>query len=143
MWKKETSIIIQGASIHELWNAHADIANWPKWQKDIAWTKVETEIKKGTKFTIKPKGAFKVNLEITQFDKPKQFTDISYLPLAKMYTTTKMKETVDGVEINLEIKIEGLLTFLWKNLIAKDILSGHLTQNENMVKYIKSLKHEN
>ena len=140
MYQSEKTIIIKGANINELWEAHSDIKNWPKWQADIAWTKVDSKIKKGTQFILKPKSGPKAKLEIITFDKPKEFTDVSYLPMAKMYTTTKMRETKDGVEIKLEIKMEGLLTFLWKNVIAKDIIKGHQKQNENMVNYIKSLK---
>ena len=138
MYTNEKTIIIKGASINDLWDAHADVKNWAKWQDDIAWTKVEGQIAKGSKFTIKPKGGPKVNLEILTFDKPAQFTDVSYLPLCKMFTTTKMREVENGVEIKLEIEMKGLLTFMWKNIVAKDIINGHLAQNENMVNYINS-----
>ena len=144
MWKKEKTIVIKGATIEELWDAHTDIKNWAKWQEDITWTKVENDnVEKGTKFTIKPKGGPKVNLEIITFNKPKQFTDVSYLPLAKMYTSTYMENTKDGVAIKLVIEMKGLLSFLWKNVIAKNIISGHLQQNENMVNYIHTLKNGN
>ncbi len=144
MYKKEKIITIKGATIEELWDTHADIKNWAKWQQDISWTKVESDIvKKGTKFSLKPKNGLKVNLEIITFNKPKQFTDVSYLPLAKMYTSTFMENTKDGVAIKLVIEMKGFLTFLWKNVIAKDIISGHLQQNKNMVDYINSLKNGN
>ena len=140
MYKNEKTIVIKGASINDLWDAHSDVKNWAKWQDDIEWTKVEDQIAKGTKFTIKPKSGPKVNLEILTFDKPAQFTDVSYLPLCKMFTTTKMKEVEDGVEIKLEIEMKGLLTFVWKNIVAKGIIDGHLAQNESMVNYINSSK---
>ena len=143
MYKKEKTIIIKGATINELWEAHSDVKNWSKWQDDIEWTKVEGEVKKGTKFIIKPKGGFKVKLEILTFNKPEQFTDVSYLPFCKMFTTTKMREVDNGVEIKLEIEMKGLLTFLWKRIIAKDIINGHLEQNKSMVSYINSSKNEN
>ena len=72
------TIIIKGATINQLWDAHSDIANWAQWQDKIEWTKVEGKISKGSKFTIKPKSGPKVNLEVLTYDKPKQFTDISY-----------------------------------------------------------------
>ena len=138
MWEKEKTIIIKGATIHQLWDTHSDVAHWSKWQKDIEWTKVNGEIKKGAKFTIKPKSGPKVNLEVITFDKPYTFTDVSYLPMTKMYTTTSMKEVNDGVEIKLQIKMTGWLTFLWKNVVAKDIIKGHQAQNEAMVKFINT-----
>ena len=140
MWEKEKTIIIKGATIQQLWDTHSDIANWSKWQNDIEWTKVNGKVQKGTKFTIKPKKGPKVNLEIITFEKPNTFTDVSYLPLAKMYTTTHMREVEDGVEIKLHIKMKGLLTFLWKNVVAKDIINGHQKQNEDMVVYINKYK---
>ena len=142
MWKKETTIKLKGVRINALWNAHTDVANWAKWQKQIEWTKTDGTMQKGAKFTIKPKGAPKVKLEVMTFDKPRQFTDLSYLPLAKMYTTTLMEETEKGVSIQLRIEMKGILTFLWKRLVAKDILEGHLQQNKDMVRYIQSLENE-
>ena len=142
MWKETKIIKIKGAIINELWNTHSDVSNWANWQENIEWTKVKGKIEKGTTFVIKPKGAPKVKLEIITFDKPSIFTDISYLPLAKMKTTTKMKTIGEEVEIILEIEMTGLLTFLWKKAIAKDILEGHLKQNEDMVKYIISNRNE-
>lgn len=138
MYKIEKTIIIKGATINELWEAHADIESWPKWQDAIVWTRVEGEIEKGTKFTIKPKSGPKVNLEIITFNKPEQFTDVSYLPFCQMLTTTKMKYVVDGIEIKLEIEMNGLLTFLWKNVVAKKIINSHLEQNQSMIDYIKA-----
>lgn len=136
MFQEEKIITVQGASINELWDTHSDVANWAKWQKDIEWTKVEGEVRNGTKFTIKPKSGPKVDLEVVNFDKLTEFTDVSYLPMAKMYTTTTMKEVENGVEIKLTIVMKGLLTFLWKNLVAKGILKGHEQQNLDMVEYI-------
>lgn len=138
MFREERTIIIAEAGMDELWETHSDVKNWPKWQENIEWTKVEGKIEKGTKFTIKPKGSAKVNLEVLVFDKPSQFTDVSYLPLCKMFTTTKMREVQNGVEVKLIVEMKGLLTFLWKNIVAKGVLNGHLHQYESMVKYIRS-----
>lgn len=138
MYINKKTIVVSGVTINELWCAHADINNWAKWQKEIEWTKVEGEVGKGTKFLIKPKGSPKVKLQILTFNKPYQFTDVSMLPFCKMYTTTKMFEVANGIEITLEIKMRGMLTFLWKNLIAEKILAAHQEQNENMIDYIKN-----
>lgn len=142
MWKATKTIQIKGATMNELWDAHSDVANWSKWQQSIDWTKVDGKIKKGSLFVIKPKSGPKVKLEVITYDKPSKFTDLSYLPLCKMYTTTKMRKVDDGVEITLDIEMKGLLTFLWKKVIARDIINGHLKQNEDMVNYIKSTRNE-
>lgn len=49
-------------------------------------------------------------------------------------------ETKNGTEIKVAIELKGILSFLWKNIVAKDIIEGHQKQYDNMVNYIKSSK---
>lgn len=137
MFKGEKTIVVSGVSITELWDAHSDVANWSKWQKNVEWVKISEEVKEGTWFEMKPQGAPSVKLKIIEFDKPKRFVDISHLPLTKMKVATLMQQVENGVEIKLVIEMDGFLTFLWKNKIAKVILANHRAQNEAMIKYIK------
>jgi len=140
MFREEKTIIVQGATIDELWNAHSDVANWEKWQDDIEWVKVAGEIQKGTTFEMKPTGGPKVKLEVLTFDKPSLFKDVSHLPFADMEVATYMQEIADGVEVKLVIEMRGFLTFIWKKVVAKVILDGHQAQYDAMLTYIKTAK---
>lgn len=140
MYKATETIIVKGATIDALWNAHSDVANWDKWQEHIEWVNVSGEIKAGTSFEMKPKGGKAVKLDILIFDKPYLFKDVSHLPLADMEVATYMKEVAEGVSVKLEVKMTGLLTFLWKNVVAKKIIAGHKAQYDAMVSYIKANK---
>jgi len=138
MYKATKTILVKDATINVLWDAHSDVANWSKWQEHIEWIKVSGEVKAGTSFEMKPKGGKAVKLAILNFDKPYLFKDVSHLPLADMEVATYMEEVPDGVSVKLEIKMTGLLTFLWKNVVAKKIITGHEAQYKAMVSYIKA-----
>lgn len=138
MWQEKKTITVNEVSIEALWNTHSDIKNWAKWQEDIDHIKINSEVKVGTKFILKPKGGPAVELEILKYNKPFEFVDSTKFPLAKMFTSTFMKETKNGIEVTLDIKMKGILGFLWKNIVAKKILEGHQKQYNAMVKYIKS-----
>jgi hypothetical protein len=138
MFKGEKTIIVKGATIDELWQAHSDVANWAAWQDDIEWVKIEGKAQQGASFEMKPAGGPKVKLEILTFDKPSLFKDVSHLPFANMEVSTYMQEVTDGVEVKLIIEMRGFLTFIWKKVVAKAILEGHQKQYDAMEVYIKS-----
>ncbi len=139
MWKHQSLVTLKDVSVDELWDAHADIAHWAEWQDDIEWTEIEGEVKQGAIFYLKPKGGFKVMLKILSYNKPSQWTDVSYLPLAKMYATTRMHVSTEGIIVVLEVEIKGLLTFLWKSVIGNGLINSHAQQNEKMVEFIRKI----
>jgi len=127
MWKVSKTIALQGATINELWDAHADVANWAKWHPDMEFTIIDGPAQVGTIFYIKPGSGPKTKLKVTRYEKPYVWTDVAFLPLAKMHTTTYMKEVEGGVEVRLEIKMKGIMTFLWKKIIGQRQLNVRST----------------
>ncbi len=51
--KKE---ILINAPIVVVWKIQSDINNWPKWQKDVSFAKLEGDLQKGTSFRWKAMG---------------------------------------------------------------------------------------
>lgn len=51
--KKETLI---NAPIGRVWEIQSNINNWPKWQKEVSFAKLQGELKKGTTFKWKAMG---------------------------------------------------------------------------------------
>jgi len=51
--KKETVI---NAPVHHVWKIQSDIDNWPKWQKEVSYAKLQGKLAKGTKFQWKAMG---------------------------------------------------------------------------------------
>ncbi|MEW6179936.1 MAG: SRPBCC family protein [Chloroflexota bacterium] len=44
------------APVEKVWQIQTDLENWPKWQSEIAYVKLEGDLKEGTTFRWKAKG---------------------------------------------------------------------------------------
>jgi hypothetical protein len=133
MWKGNATIITQKATIDQLWNTLTDIQNWNTWDHDIAWTSIEGPVKQGAEFYLKPKDGPKTKLHISEYTAPNVFSDVAYLPLAKMRTTHRFTQTEMGIEINIEVEVSGFLSFLWSRIIAQNQIKGAEQQTQNLI----------
>jgi len=131
--------IVENISKEDIFNKWSDIDNWHTFNDDIEYAKLEGEFKEGIFFTLGLKGGQKVKIELLKIEKNKSFTDLTKFPLAKMYGIHEVIEKDGKVEMKATIKIEGLLSFLWKKLVAQGVADklGHdmdrliaLIQNE-------------
>ena len=68
------------------------------------------------------------------------FTDLTKLPLAKMYDKHELISHGDHVELKSTISISGPLAFLWKHLIAKGIVASLPAQTENLLKKVRDVR---
>lgn len=139
MWHKSFSTETTQVSKEQIWTVLTNINKWNEWDNEIEWTELKGEIKLNSDFYLKPKGGPKVRLSITQLDKPNVFADVSHLPLAKMHTIHTLTQTPSGVKIQMDIKISGLLTFLWSKLIGQKQIDGGLHQTQKLIEKAKTV----
>ena len=133
MWSKSYSKTVKGLKADQVWKVWTDINQWHTWQSDIEYAKLEGEFKVGNTFLLKPKGGPRVNIEITRVEKNKVFVDLTRFPLAKMYGSHEFIIHGDELEIRTTMSIDGLLSFLWRKLVAEDVASGMKKQTENLI----------
>jgi hypothetical protein len=124
MWKRNHSITVTTVSKEQLWKLFADVNSWHTWDEGIEYTQMDGPFKKGTQFTLKPKGGPKVKVELTDVQEPWTFTDVTYFPLAKMYDAHVFEDTPNGLKITNTITVTGLLGFLWVKLVAQNIVAS-------------------
>ncbi len=139
MWHKSFSTVTKDVTKEQIWKVLTDINKWNEWDKDLEWTELKGEAKLNTNFFLKPKGGPKTKLTISQFDKPNVFADISHLPLAKMHTIHTFTQTSEGLKIQVDIKILGLLTFLWSKVIGQKQIDGGLHQTNQLIEKAKAI----
>lgn len=133
MWKGIATIITQKATINQLWNTLTDIQNWNTWDHDIAWTSIKGPVKQGAEFYLKPKDGPKTKLHVSEYTAPNVFSDVAHLPLAKMRTTHRFTQTEQGVKIDIEVEVTGLLSFVWSRIIAQNQIKGAEQQTQNLI----------
>jgi hypothetical protein len=137
MWAKSHSITTKEISSSELWAVYTDINNWHKWDDEIEYAKLEGEFAEGKFFELKPKGGPKVKIQIIKAIQNKQFKDLTKFPLAKMYGNHEFEETPEGLKVTVTMTVEGPLGFIWRKLVAEDIVKGLPEKFSEQVKYAK------
>lgn len=139
MWTKSHSIVTKEATKEQMWKLFADVNNWHKWDNGIDYAKMEGKFEKGNFFELKPKGNGKVKIELYETIENQKFIDLTKFPLAKMYGEHIFEEIPEGLKITTTMKVEGILGFLWRKIVAQDIVNGLPIEMVEQVKYASKL----
>lgn len=121
MWTKSHSVTTNEITKEQLWKLFADVNNWPTWDNGVEFAKLEGAFEKGNHFMFQPKGGPKLKIGIVEAIENKKFTDLTTFPLAKMYGEHTFEETGDGLKITTTMKVEGILGFFWRRIVAQKI----------------------
>ena len=137
MWTKSHSIVTKEVTKEQMWKLFADVNNWHIWDEGIEFAKMEGEFEKGNFFTLRPKGGPNVKVELLETVENKSFLDVTKFPLAKMFDNHTFEETPNGLKLTTTMKVEGLLGFVWRKMVAQKIVD---TLPEDMQQQIKTAK---
>lgn len=118
MWTTEHSLVTT-VSKEAIWKVWADVENWPTWDKEVEWCKLNGKFEAGTRYTLKPVGGPEVKAIIEKCQRLVEFVDISSLPLAKMTFAHEMADVAGGVKVTHRVTISGPLSFLFAQVIGK------------------------
>lgn len=125
MWHKTIQMEYAGITCEAVWAVLTDVANWHAWDPDIEFTEVDKPVGPNVDFYLKPKGGPKTRLTINRWEPPFCFGDVSHLPLGKMHTMHRLIPIETGIRVEMDIRVTGILAFLWSRVIAqKQIDSG-------------------
>jgi len=134
MWIKTHSVIAKNVTPEQIWAVWADINNRPAWDLDTEWAELKGPFKKRAVFRFKPKGGPKLSMTITEATPNVSFTDCYKCPLAKLYGIHSMKQTEEGLQITVSIKITGLLGFLLRKIIGEKVAAEVPAQTQELIK---------
>ena len=139
MWTRSHAIVTKDVTKEQMWKLFADVNNWHKWDKGIEYAKMTGKFEQGNWFELKPKGGPKVKIKLVETTENRSFTDFTQFPLAKMYGEHKFEETPNGLKITTTMTIKGPLAFLWRKIVAQDIVNGLPEEMPAQVKYASNL----
>lgn len=139
MWSKTYSKKVTGLELEHIWAVWADINNWHEWHDDIEYAKLSGEFAVGNKFILKPKNGPKVNIELIEVKPYTKFIDLTRFPLAKLYGIHDFIQNGDEIEIRTTMKIEGLLSFIWRKLVAEKVANNEEEQTNSLIKRVKQI----
>lgn len=138
MWSKTYSKRIRGVRAEKVWAVWTDVNQWHTWQPDIEYAKLDGEFKVGNIFKLKPKGGPGVSIEIVKVKTGQLFTDLTRFPGARMFGCHEFIAHGDELEIRTTMRIEGFLSFLWKKIVAENIVNGLAEQTEALIEKARS-----
>jgi hypothetical protein len=139
MWSKAYSQKVKGLSAEHLWEVWTDVNQWHTWQDDIEYAKLDGEFGAGKSFLFKPKNGSVISIELTEVEPHRNFTDVTRFPLAKMRDTHEIIEHGDELEVKTTVNINGLLSFVWRKLVAEEVANGLKVQTEKLIERAKNV----
>ncbi len=137
MWTKSHSIVTKEVTKEQMWKLLADVNQWHTWDNGVEFAKLEGAFEKGNHFMFQPKGGPTLKIEIVEAIENQNFTDFTKFPLAKMYGEHTLEETPNGLKITTTMKVEGILGFLWRKIVAQKIVDD---LPEDMLQQIQTAK---
>ncbi|HEU5048353.1 MAG TPA: hypothetical protein VFT64_10990 [Rickettsiales bacterium] len=139
MWSGSYSKKVIGLSAEEVWNVWTDVNQWHTWQDDIDLAEISGAFAVGNHFLFKPKGGPKFTIAITEVTVNRSFTDVTPFLLAKMYDSHELVMHPDGLEIKSTISVDGPFAFLWRKLVAENVVKGLEQQTDRLVQRVRSV----
>ena len=133
MWVKSYNKIYQGIKKEEIWRIWADVNNWPKWDNELEYCKMVNKFTESNQFILKPKGGPKVTITLSEVKPNEKFTDYCKFFGATMYDAHYLEETPEGLRIGSKITVTGPLSFIWVNLVAKNVANSVPKQMDALV----------
>ena len=131
---------VENISKEDIYNKWSDINNWHTFNDDIEYAKLDGEFKEGNFFTLGLKSGQKVKIQLLKIESNKSFTDLTKFPLAKMYGIHEIIENDGKVKIKATIKVEGILSFLWKKIVAQGVADKLGHDMDRLIKLIQDEK---
>jgi hypothetical protein len=138
MWVKSYSKVYPNINKENIWRAWADVNNWPLWDKELEYCKMDGDFTEGRQFILKPINGPKVKITLSEVVTNKKFTANCKFPGAIMHDTHELEETNHGLRITNTITVTGILGFIWIHLIAKKIANSAPKQMDTLVNLVRS-----
>lgn len=139
MWSKTYSQSVKGLSASQLWKVWTDVNQWHTWQDDIEYAKIDGDFAVGTIYKMKPKGAPEVSIELFKVEPKRLFVDLTRFPLATMYASHEFIDRGSDLEVKTTVSIEGVLSFIWRKLVAEGVANSLPDQTDKLIERAKNV----
>ena len=107
------------APAEKIWKIWTDVLHWTEWDSEIEYAKMDDKFQLGGTGVLKPKGGPKTRFKIIALQEGISFTDISFLPLTKLYFKHTITSLPDGgCSFTHRIEISGILSFLFSKILG-------------------------
>ncbi len=136
MWTKKYTKIYKDINKTQIWRHWADVNNWPKWDDELEYCRLQGPFAAGSQFILKPVGGPKVTITLSHVVENERFTDYCQFLGAQMVDDHLLEETDEGLRFTSTITVTGPLSFLWVWLVAKKVANSLPKNFDQLVKMV-------
>ena len=122
MWEKTYSTTTKAVTAAQMWRLFSDVNHWHNWDTQIEYAQMQGDFVQGNHFFIKVKKGPKVKIQLIETEANKRFVDLTKFPGARMTGEHRFEQTEAGLKITTTMRVTGPLGFLWRKLVAQDIV---------------------
>ncbi len=119
----------------QLFGAISDVANWPQWDDGIEAVILNGPANEGAEFALKPRGRASVKLKVETMVAPYRFTDIAYLPFARMKTEHAFIPMPEGTLVRSTVELRGPLARFWDRALRGTYAEGAARQTRHFLAF--------
>ena len=119
----EESIEISSTPQH-IFSIYKNVSNWYVWDKEIKESSLKGPFIKGSFGSLTPSKGPKSKIKLSEVEEDKSFTVESKLPFCVMHFEHHLISKGDTVLVTHKVRFKGLLSFVFRNIIGKQIKNG-------------------
>jgi hypothetical protein len=134
-WKRSYHAEYPDVSAEAIWQTWQDVNNWPLWHHNLESCTLEGPFQVGAQFIVQAKGAPRSKPTIIQIEKDHSFTDRIKFFGATMYNIHSTTPTKNGITITHTVLVQGVLSLIWINFVAKKIVGTAPLTTNTLVAY--------
>lgn len=139
MWSGSYSEVVKDIDVASIWAVVSDVDSWAAWD-DVEFATLHGAFATGSHFTFKPKGAPKaLTIELIDVVLMQRFTDLTRFPMARMTGKHEYFQRGNDVEIRVTMSIEGPMSWVWRKIVAENIVKDLPKQTAQLIKRCQTL----
>ena len=143
MWTRSYSTIVRNTSLEALWAVWSDVNQWHTWKDNIEFAKIEGAFETGNSFVFKPKGGPRLVLGLPEVNPNKNFIMVTSFFGATMRDNHELIAHADGIEVKTTITMDGILSWVWRKMVAEGVVAGLPSQTDAMIaRVLKIQQHQ-
>lgn len=133
-WRSSNTLSTK-AKPEAIWRRWADVAGWPEEDKNLEWARLEGDFAVGGRVVMKPKGAPKSMVVITEMIPGKSYATEGKLPLCNLGISHKVEINEQGLtSFTHTISFHGPLQGLFVKLLGKKLANSLPEKMQNIAR---------
>ncbi len=127
MWNWKFEVSDEGcASEENIWETWSNVTNWPEWDADLEWSKLEGPFKQGASGTLKPKNWKALPFTLSEVFPGKSFKTLTKMPLGTVceFDHVVEKLSADRIRITHTAMVRGALAPIFRFTLKRSLRTG-------------------